>query len=102
MQLITTLKKVVQFVLLSTVLSSFTFTYSALLPSGKILLTTKLINDYKDLYTLAITNDTSNQIQAWLYSDNGTEMESAFNLLQLGNISSSYILPIDLESKQST
>jgi hypothetical protein len=102
MQLITTLKKVVQFVLLSTVLSSFTFTYSALLPSGKILLTTKLINDYKDLYTLAITNDTSNQIQAWLYSDNGTEMESAFNLLQLANISSSYILPIDLESKQST
>lgn len=75
--------------------------HSALLPVDKTLINMKLVNDHNDIYALAITKDTSNWIQAWLYTSGGTEVEAGFNLVQIANITNSYILPIDLESKQS-
>ncbi|GGF93881.1 MULTISPECIES: hypothetical protein [Cysteiniphilum] len=76
--------------------------YSALLPVDKTLINMKLVNDYNDIYALAITKDTSNWIQAWLYTVGGTAIDTDFNLVQIANITNSYILPVDLESKQST
>ncbi len=76
--------------------------YGALLPADKILLNMKLVNDYNNIYALAITRDTSNWIQAWLYTDGGTAVSTDFNLVQIANITNSYILPIDFQSNQST
>lgn len=88
--------------LLSLWVMALSLGYSALLPVDKTLINMKLVNDYNNIYALAITKDTSNWIQAWLYNNVGTEVSTGSNLVQIANITNSYILPIDLQSNQST
>ncbi|WP_440994615.1 hypothetical protein [Cysteiniphilum litorale] len=80
---------------------SMAFCYGVSLPIGTIIVSSRFINVYNDLYIFIITKNTSDQIKGWIIDNAGNQVTYEYNFGVIANINSAYVLPIDASANQN-
>ncbi|WP_119328793.1 hypothetical protein [Cysteiniphilum halobium] len=80
---------------------SMTFCYGVSLPVGSIIVSSKFINIYNDIYSFVITKDGADRIKGRIIDNAGNQAAYEYNFGVITNINSAYILPIDASANQN-